>query len=1303
MATSPFRYFISLFLLLLCFEACLRVGDAKVGCIERERQALLYFKQGVVDDEGVLSSWGNGEDKRDCCKWAGVECNNQTGHVIMLDLHGGYLGGKIGPSLAELQHLKHLNLSWNYFEGILPTQLGNLSNLQSLDLGLNYGDMSCGNLDWLSDLPLLTHLDLSGVNLSKAIHWPQAINKMPSLTELYLSDTQLPPIIPTISISHINSSTSLAVLDLSENGLTSSIYPWLFNFSSSLVHLDLSMTDLNESIPDAFGNMTTLAYLDLSWNELRGSIPDAFGDMTTLAHLDLHSNHLNGSIPDAFGNMTTLAYLDLSWNELRGSIPDAFGNMTTLAYLDLSLNELRGSIPDAFGDMTTLAHLDLHSNHLNGSIPDAFGNMTTLAYLDLSLNKLRGSIPDAFGDMTTLAHLDLHSNHLNGSIPDAFGNMTTLAYLDLSLNELRGSIPDAFGDMTTLAHLDLHSNHLNGSIPDAFGNMTTLAYLDLSLNELRGSIPDAFGDMTTLAHLDLHSNHLNGSIPDAFGNMTSLAYLDLSSNQLEGEIPKSLTDLCNLQELWLSRNNLTGLKEKDFLACSNHTLEVLDLSYNQLKGSFPDLSGFSQLRELHLEFNQLNGTLPESIGQLAQLQVLSIPSNSLRGTVSANHLFGLSNLSYLDLSFNSLTFNISLEQVPQFRASRIMLASCKLGPRFPNWLQTQEVLSELDISASGISDVIPNWFWNLTSHLNSLNISNNHISGTLPNLTSYPSYLGMDMSSNCLEGSIPQSVFNARWLDLSKNLFSGISLSCGTPNQPGWGKITAWMGGSLSDLVVLNLRSNEFNGSIPSSLCQLKQIQMLDLSSNNLSGKIPKCLKNLTAMAQKGSPVLSYVAFYGLDIPHYYVDSTLVQWKGKEQEYKNTLELIRSIDFSSNKLIGEIPIEVTDLVELVSLNLSRNNLIGSIPTTIGQLKLLDFLDLSQNQLNGRIPDTLSQIADLSVLDLSNNTLSGKIPLGTQLQSFDASTYEGNPGLCGPPLLKRCPEDELGGVSFTSGLSSKKEDIQDDANNIWFYGNTVLGFIIGFWGVCGTLLFNSSWRYAYFQFLSKIKDWLLMEVTLGINHLQGTMMMAIGSAAVKTNYGKFKDHKMCTYMIVSALDGDDTFTAAQVSHKLKQQLAYVPHQKRAEDNLHLRDKDLNGCDIAKAQYSNDETLFSLRKMCKKENHRLLSEEAIQVGLNDDYLFFFILPLTNISLGISFGLGHRKSKRIPLKLDKKHTSTSNGCMVTNNPSSYVVANDVTKRDGHARSSEVEVVGIEDDVAFKHVGLDDNVEDDVGKFPY
>ena len=62
------------------------------------------------------------------------------------------------------------------------------------------------------------------------------------------------------------------------------------------------------------------------------------------------------------------------------------------------------------------------------------------------------------------------------------------------------------------------------------------------------------------------------------------------------------------------------------------------------------------------------------------------------------------------------------------------------------------------------------------------------------------------------------------------------------------------------------------------------------------------------------------------------------------------------------------------------------------------------------------------------------------------------------------------------------------------------------------------------------------------------------------------------------MIVSALDGDGMFTAAQVSHKLKQQFACVPHQKRVEDNLHLRDEDLNGCDIVKFPISSSNNLL-----------------------------------------------------------------------------------------------------------------------------
>ncbi|XP_054806822.1 receptor-like protein EIX1 isoform X2 [Prosopis cineraria] len=48
-------------------------------CVEKERKALLSFKQGILqDDFGMLSTWRD-EDNEDCCNWKGVYCSNETG------------------------------------------------------------------------------------------------------------------------------------------------------------------------------------------------------------------------------------------------------------------------------------------------------------------------------------------------------------------------------------------------------------------------------------------------------------------------------------------------------------------------------------------------------------------------------------------------------------------------------------------------------------------------------------------------------------------------------------------------------------------------------------------------------------------------------------------------------------------------------------------------------------------------------------------------------------------------------------------------------------------------------------------------------------------------------------------------------------------------------------------------------------------------------------------------------------------------------------------------------------------------
>ncbi|PRQ30196.1 putative non-specific serine/threonine protein kinase [Rosa chinensis] len=287
------------------------------------------------------------------------------------------------------------------------------------------------------------------------------------------------------------------------------------------------------------------------------------------------------------------------------------------------------------------------------------------------------------------------------------------------------------------------------------------------------------------------------------------------------------------------------------------------------------------------------------------------------------------------------------------------------------------------------------------------------------------------------------------------------------------------MGSELSELQVLQLRFNFLSGNIPQQLCNLQYLHILDLSHNNISGTIPMCLSNLTTLR-------SNLSFWG--IYQYYDESTTVIMKGRELVYDvdHSLHLVMSIDFSSNNLEGEIPEDISSLVALVSLNLSRNHLIGKIPWKFKNLSKLETLDLSHNHLSGEIPQSFSSLTSLSHFNLSCNNLSGRIPSGPQLQTLDNSSYMGNPSLCGFPLSTKCQGDDTITKQTFHGRDSEDEDHN---GKLGFYISMVLGFVIGFWGVCGTLLIKKSWRYAYFQFFGNIKDKIALAIALKVACLQ----------------------------------------------------------------------------------------------------------------------------------------------------------------------------------------------------------------------
>ena len=111
---------------------------------------------------------------------------------------------------------------------------------------------------------------------------------------------------------------------------------------------------------------------------------------------------------------------------------------------------------------------------------------------------------------------------------------------------------------------------------------------------------------------------------------------------------------------------------------------------------------------------------------------------------------------------------------------------------------------------------------------------------------------------------------------------------------------------------------------------------------------------------------------------------------------------------SCNNLTGKIPLELGQLQGVHLLNLSHNHLTVSIPKILSNLAELESLDLFHNSLSGEIPPQLLELTFPVVFSVAYNNLSGRTPgIKVQFGTFDASSYEKNPFLCGFPWEKNC--------------------------------------------------------------------------------------------------------------------------------------------------------------------------------------------------------------------------------------------------------------------------------------------------------
>ncbi|KAL6856229.1 hypothetical protein ACP4OV_019031 [Aristida adscensionis] len=241
--------------------------------------------------------------------------------------------------------------------------------------------------------------------------------------------------------------------------------------------------------------------------------------------------------------------------------------------------------------------------------------------------------------------LDLSGSSISGAAFGNFSRLPALAGLDLSGNTISsaGDINQCRG----LEHLNLSRNLIAGSL-DVSG-LTRLRTLDVSGNRLQGGVAANFpAACAELVVLNVSTNNLTGNITGMLDGCPRIEYVDLSSNTFTGEL---WPGVARFRQFNAAENNLTGSVTPATFP-DGCKLESLDLSANQLLGSFPDsVAKCVNLTYLSLWGNEFTGGIPAGIGGLAVLETLILGKNQFHRTIPPE-LTNCKRLQFLDISSN---------------------------------------------------------------------------------------------------------------------------------------------------------------------------------------------------------------------------------------------------------------------------------------------------------------------------------------------------------------------------------------------------------------------------------------------------------------------------------------------------------------------------------------------------------------------------------------------------------------------------------------------------------------------------
>ncbi|KAL2460566.1 Leucine-rich repeat receptor-like serine/threonine-protein kinase BAM3 [Abeliophyllum distichum] len=525
--------------------------------------------------------------------------------------------------------------------------------------------------------------------------------------------------------------------------------------------------------------------------------------------------------------------------------------------------------------------------------------------------------------------------------------------LNISNLALYGSVSPEISRLDNLMELFIDGNNFTGEIK--IENMRNLRFLNISNNQFGGNLDWNYSSLANLEVFDAYNNNFTALLPLGVLDLKNLKHLELGGNYFYGKIPASYGNLIGLEYLSLAGNDLQGKNSPgigEFGKLVN--LVHMDLSSCELDGSIPpELGNLKSLDTIFLHLNSLSGIIPKELGNLTSLVNLDLSFNALTGEIPYE-MINLKQLRLLNLFLNRLHGSI-----PDFIADYPELEVLGLWKNnftgtIPANLGLNQKLQDLDLSSNKLTGIIPKGVC-ASKQLRVLILYKNFLFGSIPeDLGTCSSLVRVRLGQNYLNGSIPNGFIylpELNFLELQNNILSGTLSERGNSSL------------KPTKLGQMNLSNNQLSGCLPFSLSNLSSLQILLLSGNNFSGPIPPSIGEL------------------------------------HQALK--------LDLSRNSLAGKIPPEIGNCVHLTYLDLSQNSLSGSIPPEICNNRILNYLNLSRNHLNDTIPNSIGWMKSLTTADFSFNDLSGKLPESGEFSVFNASSFAGNPRLCGSLLHNPC--------------------------------------------------------------------------------------------------------------------------------------------------------------------------------------------------------------------------------------------------------------------------------------------------------